>query len=104
MNDGAAAAIEHRTEVVERPLQIDVGDIDLPMFVRQKWLDESRSFFGGSEVVFSEDAGHFEKARDTGGTTGDHIGVNPGIALQFPLPVIHFHLGSAFADINSSFE
>ena len=37
----AAVAVEHGAQVVERPADVDVGDVDVPVVVRAEGLDES---------------------------------------------------------------
>lgn len=50
MDDIAAAAIQEAGEEVERPGDIDVRDVDVPMLMWPEWLDEPRSLLGGSPV------------------------------------------------------
>jgi len=44
MDDGATAAIQEAAQVVEGATDVEVRDIDVPVLVRQQWLNESRSF------------------------------------------------------------
>ena len=76
MDNGAAASVEDGTEVIECPLQIDVGNVDMPMLVGAEWLDEARSFFGRGKGVFGEHSGLFENPIDARRTTGDDIGID----------------------------
>ena len=41
MHDGTAIAIENAAQVVERTTHIDVGNIDVPMLMRMRWLFET---------------------------------------------------------------
>jgi hypothetical protein len=44
VNDCARAAIEQRAEVEEGPGDVDIGDIDLPVFVRTERLHKAGAF------------------------------------------------------------
>ena len=50
IHDGAAAAVQQATEVVEGPGDVEIGNIDVPMLVRSGRVLESRSFFGGLPI------------------------------------------------------
>lgn len=54
MHDRPAEAVQHRAEVVERACHIDVGDINVPMLVRRRWLIEVGPLFGGLPVPLAQ--------------------------------------------------
>ena len=87
VHDVAAVAIEDGAEEVKSAGDIEIADVDVPVFVRLQGLHEARAFFGevgrgaGQEVV------GFEDAIDAGGAAGDDIGVEhhegePAIAIE----------------------
>jgi hypothetical protein len=41
MHQETTIAIEHTTQVVERARHIDVGNIDMPVLMRLRWLLET---------------------------------------------------------------
>ena len=47
MHDVAAVAVEDRGEVVKRAVDVDVADVDVPVFVRLLRLMEARPFLRG---------------------------------------------------------
>lgn len=50
MNDGPTETIEHRTQVVEGPADVEVGDVDVPVLVGADWLLESDTFATGPHI------------------------------------------------------
>ena len=73
MNDQSAHAIEHGDQEVEGALDVDVGDIDVPVLVGLQRLHETGSLLGGGIVSVVEPPGRFEDAVDRGRTNGDDI-------------------------------
>src|SRR4029450_13388970 len=51
VHDVPAVALEQRAQEVERAGDVDVGDIDVPVFVRSGGLHKARSFEGWFAVV-----------------------------------------------------
>ena len=45
MNDITAAAIENTAKIIESTLDIQIGNINMPMFTKIKWLLKSLSYF-----------------------------------------------------------
>lgn len=117
VNDEAAAAVEEGAKKVKRPCDIEVTDVDMPVFVRLEWLDEAGTFFGGNRRRAGQESGGFENAVDAGGAASDDVGIEhhegePAIAFEgmgagevldlglFDVgePVIAWHPGVVFVD------
>ena len=47
MNDTPAVAVENGAEEVERPGDVEVADIDVPVTVGCHWLHEPSAFLAG---------------------------------------------------------
>jgi len=73
VDEEAAATIQEATQVVKRAGDVEVGDIDMPVLVRQQWLDKAFAFAGDLGRVAVEQAGLLEDAVDAGRTTGDDV-------------------------------
>jgi len=87
VNDRPAVAVEHRAEEVERAGDVEVGDVDMPVFVGFERLHEALALLGGSPLVAVEQARPLEDSVDTGGAHGDdvliehHVG-EPPVAFE----------------------
>ena len=44
VHDKAAETIQHAAQIVERAGNVDIGDIDMPVLVRLRWLREADPF------------------------------------------------------------
>ena len=75
VNDEAAATIEDGAEEVESADDVEVADIDVPVFVGRERLDEAGAFFGGHGRRACQQTCGLEDAVDAGGAAGDDIGV-----------------------------
>lgn len=73
VDDESAHAIEDGDQEVERSLDIDVGDIDVPVLVSLERLHESGSLLGGGVAFVVEPPRRLENAIDRGGADGDNI-------------------------------
>lgn len=75
VDDTAAESIQDRGHEVECPGDVEVRDIDVPVFVSDERLLKSGSLFR-SLIVPLEQPGVTENPIDRGGAAGDHIGIN----------------------------
>jgi len=41
IDEETAGPIEHRAQIIKRAVDVDVGDVDMPMFMRLQWLFEA---------------------------------------------------------------
>src|SRR5215813_12812848 len=64
VDEEAATAIQEAAQVVERAGNVEVRDIDVPVFVRPQGLDEALALGGGLGRVAVEQAGLLEDAVD----------------------------------------
>ena len=71
----AAAPVEKRAEKVKGAADLEVTDIDVPVLVACKRLDESGAFLGRLGRWPGQKAGNLEDAVDTGRTAGDLVGI-----------------------------
>jgi hypothetical protein len=71
----AGTAIEEAAQVVEGAGDVDVRDIDMPVFMRFQRLDEARALGGGLGRVTVEQASPLEDTVNAGGTAGDDVPV-----------------------------
>jgi hypothetical protein len=69
----AAATIQEAAQLVERTGDIEVGDIDMPVFVRQKRLDKTLALAGDLGRVAVEQTGLLENPVDTGRAARDDV-------------------------------
>src|SRR5262245_36078923 len=76
VNGKAAAAIEQAAQVVERAGNVEVGDINVPVFVRTQRLHEAPTLGTGLGSVPIQTAGLLEDTVDAGGTTDGDVGVD----------------------------
>lgn len=117
VDDVSAATVENGAEEVERAGDVEVADVDVPVFVGFERLDEAGSFLGGLGCLSREEPGRFEDAIDAGGTARgdvvvDHHEGESAIAFEGMLacvgadlllfvvgePVIARHPGVVFVD------
>ena len=87
VDDVAAAAVEDGAEEVEGAGDVEVADIDVPVFVGHERLDEAGAFLGGRGRVPGQEPGGLEDAIDAGRAAGDDVGVEhhegqPAIAFE----------------------
>ena len=118
VNDEAAAAVEDGAEEVKGAGDVEVADIDMPMFVRLERLDKAGAFLGDVGRVAGQKSGGLEDAIDAGRATGNLVGVEhhegePPItferigpreganALLFVIgePVVAWHPGVVLVDL-----
>lgn len=69
----SATAIEEAAQVVEGAGDVEVGDINVPVFVRTQRLHEAVAFAGGFGRVAVEQASLLKDAVDAGRTTGGDV-------------------------------
>ena len=62
VDDGARASVEDRAEVVKGAADVDVGDIDVPVFVWTQGLLEAGAFLAGFGVPCVDESGGIEHA------------------------------------------
>jgi hypothetical protein len=89
----AAGPIEHGARIVERAVDVDVGDVDVPMFMRLEGLLETRAFFAGLVRPPAQAVCLAQHAKDARRANGHHIGVDhhvskPPVAFQRVLRLI----------------
>ena len=88
VNDEAAAAIEDRAEEVKGAADLNMTDIDVPVFwVKAKRLDEAGAFLGDVGRRPGQESGALEDAVHAGRAAGDLIGIEhhegqPPIAFE----------------------
>lgn len=70
-----ARSVQHRAQLVERAVDVDVRDIDMPVLMRCRRLLKSGSFLARRRRVPPQPAGLPEHPPDAGGTDGHQIGV-----------------------------
>jgi hypothetical protein len=73
MDQVSATTIEQAAQVVERAGDIDVGDIDMPVFVRTQRLNEALALAGDLGRVAIEQAGLLENPVDAGRAARDDV-------------------------------
>src|SRR5437773_7315116 len=87
VDDGAAGAVENRAEEVEGAGDVEVADIDVPVFVGLHRLHEAGAFLAGHGGRPGQQSGAFEDAVDAGRAAGNFVGIEhhegqPAVALQ----------------------
>ena len=87
VDDEPTVAVEDAAQEEERPADVDVGDIDVPVLMGPQGLLEALSLLGRLAASASQLAGRLEHAVDAGGADGHDIGVEhhvgqPPIAFQ----------------------
>jgi len=75
VDDEPATAIEDGAEEVKSAGDVEVTDIDMPVFVRFEGLDEAGAFLGEVGSRPGQESGFFEDAVDAGRAAGDVIGI-----------------------------
>ena len=68
VDNRAAIAVEDAGEVVESAVDVDVGQINVPVLMRPQRLHQTGSFPGGGDPPGVESTGGLENAVNTGGT------------------------------------
>ena len=76
IDDVAAGSVQHRAQIVERRMDIDIGNVDVPMLVWSQGLNKSSSFFAGPLIPFLQPACLTEHAPHTGRTHGNDVGID----------------------------
>jgi hypothetical protein len=87
VDDEPAAPVEQAAEVEERPGDVDVRDVDVPVLVRPRRLLEALALERRLGGVPTHQAGVAEHAVDAGGADRDDVGVQhherqPPVALE----------------------
>ena len=75
VNGEAAAAIQDRAQEVKRAGDVEVADIDVPVFVWFDRLHEAGAFFGDVGRLAGEESSFFEDAIDAGRAARDDVGI-----------------------------
>ena len=75
MYDRPAAAIEYAAKKEECPANVDIRNVDVPVFVRTEWLLESGPLEGRFGVMPLHQSGFTEHSVNAGGTCRRHIGI-----------------------------
>ncbi len=73
VHDGAAAPVEDAGQVVERAVDVDVRDVDMPVFVGREGLHEAGPFLRGSRPLAVEPTRELQHAVDAGGADGHDV-------------------------------
>src|SRR5208283_379134 len=87
MHHEAAVAIQYTAQVVERPGDVDVRNVDMPMLVRLRRLFEARALTRRLPLPSPQQLRLTQHPPHTGRTNGHHVGVQhhkrqPPIACQ----------------------
>ena len=87
VHDGAAVAVQHAAQVVERPADVDVGNVDMPMLVRLRRLLEARPFLRRLAVPLAQQSRLAQHPPHAGRTHRHDVGVQhherqPPVAFQ----------------------
>ena len=75
VNEVAAATVEDRAEEVKSAGDVEIADIDVPVFVGLNGLHEAGACFGGRGGMAGQESGGLEDAIDAGRTAGRLVGV-----------------------------
>src|SRR5712671_3206460 len=75
MDDRTALAIQNAAQVIEGAAHVDVGNIDVPMMVRMRWLLETAPLARRVSLPSGEQSGLLEHPPNAGGADGHNIGV-----------------------------
>jgi hypothetical protein len=75
VNDEAAATVEDRTQKVKGAGDVEVTDINMPVFVGIQGLDEAGAFLGDVGRWPGQESGGLEDAVDAGRATSDLVGI-----------------------------
>src|SRR5262249_49027656 len=75
VDDESTVAVEEAAEVEERPGDIDVRDINMPVLVGPQGLLKARPFERWFAVMYAYQTGVAEDAVDARGADGDDLGV-----------------------------
>src|SRR5579872_2054172 len=76
IHDVAAGSVQNRAQVVERAMNVDMRDVDMPVFMRPQRLLEARSFLRWMSREVAEPAGIAQYAENTRRADGDHIRID----------------------------
>jgi hypothetical protein len=76
VNDKPAVLVEDAAKEEESPIDIDVGNIDVPGLISLQWLLEATPLFGRLSPAGTKSAGHLEDAIDAGRTNGYNVRVD----------------------------
>ena len=72
----ATGSVEDGAQVVERAVDVDMGDVDVPVFMGRQRLLEARSLLGGLAGKVAQPAGVAQYAKNAGRADGDHVGID----------------------------
>jgi hypothetical protein len=75
MDDVSAVAVEHSAEVVKRAGDVDVGNVNMPVFMGVLWLLEASSLLRRLAVPGSDQPCILEHAIDCRRARGDDVAV-----------------------------
>ena len=75
MNDRTAVAIQNAAQIIERATHIDVGNIDVPMLVRMRWLLKTCPLARRLALPSGEQSGSLKHPPNAGGANGYNIGI-----------------------------
>jgi hypothetical protein len=75
VDEEAAAAIEDGAKEVKGAGDVEVADIDMPVFMGLEGLDEAGAFLGDVRGLPGQQSGGLEDAIDAGRATGTYVGV-----------------------------
>jgi hypothetical protein len=122
VNDEAAVAIEDGANEVESAGDVEIADVDMPVFMRLERLHKAGAFLGDVGRGASQEAVGFQDAIDAGRATSDDVGIEhhegqAAIAVERVLacedanpfffvvsePMIARHPGIMFVDFAEAF-
>jgi hypothetical protein len=122
VNDEAAVAIEDGADEVESAGDVEIADVDMPVFMSLERLHKASAFLGDVGRRASQEAVGFQDAIDAGRAAGDDVGIEhhegqAPIAVERVLacedanpfffvvgePVIARHPGIMFVDFAEAF-
>jgi hypothetical protein len=75
VNEVSAAPVQDAAEVIKSPANVEVGNIDMPMFMGLGRRAEAGSFVGGLKRARTNPTRRLQDAIDAAGAGGDDIGV-----------------------------
>ncbi len=73
VDDESAHSVQDRDQEIEGSLDVDIGDVDMPVLMGLEGLHEAGSFFGRGIVSLIEASGRFEDAVDRRRAGSDHV-------------------------------
>ncbi len=76
VDDVAAGAIQDGAQIVERAVDVDVRDVDMPVLVRPQWLDKARTLFGRLARKIAQPTGIAQYPENARGAHRHHIRID----------------------------